>query len=99
MYEQLLPIGSVVKLQGVSREVMIYGVLQKTPEGEKYDYVAVPFPEGYTTVMTVIAFNHKNIEEIIFRGYESDTYKDFSALLALSQMQEEDKSNQETPKE
>ena len=34
-----------------------------------YDYVGVPYPEGYIGQESAMLFNHDNIEEITFKGY------------------------------
>ena len=45
--KELLPIGSVVTLQGTAKKVMIIGILQMQQEsGKLYDYLGVPYPEG-----------------------------------------------------
>ena len=44
----VLPIGSVVKIQGIKKPIMIFGYLQKSGlgNGKVIDYVGVPYPEG-----------------------------------------------------
>lgn len=42
---ELLPIGSVVKIKGVTKKMMIYGVKQTDQEtGKEYDYIGVVYP-------------------------------------------------------
>lgn len=89
MYEKLLPIGSVVKLKAAERRVMIYGILQQSPEDERFDYVGVPYPEGYTTVMTKVAFQHSDIEEVLFQGYEDEERAKFMVCLELMELDED----------
>ena len=46
--KDLLPIGSVVLLKDATKKLVIIGVLQVNAEQNKmYDYLAVPYPEGY----------------------------------------------------
>ena len=46
--KDLLPIGSVVLLKEATKKLVIIGVLQVNPNENKiYDYLAVPYPEGY----------------------------------------------------
>ncbi|MDR0858014.1 MAG: DUF4176 domain-containing protein, partial [Oscillospiraceae bacterium] len=48
MPKDLLPVGSVVLLNGADKRLMIYGVLQLNPEdGVQYDYLGCLYPEGY----------------------------------------------------
>lgn len=82
-YEYLLPIGSVVQLYNGEQKVMICGVLQKgLSTGERtFDYVAVPYPMGEYDPRIKIGFDHTDIENIIFRGYEDEERKAFLVFL------------------
>lgn len=82
-YEYLLPIGSVVQLYNGEQKVMICGVLQKgVSTGEKtFDYVAVPYPMGEYDPRLKIGFDHADIENILFRGYEDEERKAFLVFL------------------
>ena len=62
-YEYLLPIGTVVKVKDVEQRLMIYGILQKgtTVPGRTFDYVAVPYPEGFLDARLNIGFDQENI--------------------------------------
>lgn len=73
MLEKLLPIGSVVRLQGGTKRVMIIGIRQTSPEDQKtYDYLAVLYPEGNMGTEYQMLFDHEAVEEICFRGYEDE---------------------------
>lgn len=53
--KDLLPIGSVVLLKDATKKLVIIGVLQVNAEQNKmYDYLAVPYPEGYLGQITII---------------------------------------------
>lgn len=46
MTKDLLPIGSVIKLHGAEKKLMITGIsVQQENDSKVYDYIAVPFPE------------------------------------------------------
>ena len=65
--KDLLPIGSVVLLKDATKKLVIIGVLQVNAEQNKmYDYLAVPYPEGYLGSDNNYLFNQG---DIIFRGY------------------------------
>ena len=66
--KNLLPIGTVVRLKGGKKNLMIVGILQQDDFGNKYDYIACIFPEGYIDEETFFMFNQNDIEEIIFFG-------------------------------
>lgn len=91
MYDYLLPIGTVVKVKEIKREVMIYGVLQRDFEKkEMLDYVAVPYPEGYSIDSLTITFNHDDIETVVYRGFEDDRRQIF--LTAISSIRKDEKN-------
>ncbi len=96
-YEYLLPIGSVVRLKNAERKLMIFGILQKekAETGRIFDYVAVPYPEGLQGMGLNIGFNHEDIEEIIWRGYEDDDRKAFLLLMEASLWKREKEQRKE----
>ena len=76
----LLPIGSVVLLENGEKRLMIYGIKQlgsEEYEGMEFDYVGVPYPEGYIGHEYAYLFNHSDIAETISRGYEDDERTEF----------------------
>lgn len=83
-----MPVGSVVRLKNAARKAVIMGFMQKVTSKDKpedspkfYDYMAVPYPEGYLGIGTVFLFNEENIEEVCFRGYESRESRGYVALV------------------
>lgn len=72
----LLPIGSVVLLHNGKKKVMIIGVMQKDKK-EVYDYLGVLYPEGNLGPNSQVLFNHENIDEVFFRGYENEERSEF----------------------
>jgi hypothetical protein len=70
--KELLPIGSVVLLEKGTKRVMVFGVKQTSLEEneEEFDYIGVMYPEGYIGKEYQFLFNHSDIAEIVFRGYE-----------------------------
>lgn len=68
---ELLPIGSIVLLEEGIKKLMIYGVKQTdNADGKLYDYIGVVYPEGNMGEGTQFLFNHENIDQIVFRGFE-----------------------------
>ncbi|MBQ6832059.1 MAG: DUF4176 domain-containing protein [Oscillospiraceae bacterium] len=71
--KSLLPIGSVIRLNGAQKCLMVFGVCQTHKESnETYDYIGVLWPEGNLGAETQILFEHKDIQEILFVGYETE---------------------------
>lgn len=71
MYKNMIPIGSVVRLKGGSKDVMIVGRVQTKAGDEKiYDYSACYYPEGVLGADSFFFFNRDAIEEIYFVGFQ-----------------------------
>ena len=69
----LLPIGSVVLLKNGQKRLMIFGVKQTDNDtGVEYDYIGVMYPEGNMGEAGQYLFNHSDIDQEFFRGYEND---------------------------
>lgn len=79
--KKYLPIGSIVLLKGGTKKVMIYGRRQMNVEKKVFDYVACFYPEGNISDQYNFLFNHDNIEEVIFKGFEDEDEKDFVNML------------------
>ena len=91
--EALLPNGSIVLLKGGNKRLMIYGRKQivtgeeneedqkESIGGTMFDYLGVPYPEGYINQDYAYVFNHSDIIDIIFRGYEDEEEEDFQEIL------------------
>lgn len=66
----LLPLGSVVLLKGAYKRLQIIGLVQADRETRKlYDYVAVPFPEGYVDEDHVVKFQTEDVDRIFAIGH------------------------------
>ena len=70
---ELLPIGSVVLLKNGIKKAMIIGMMQSTD----YDYLGVLYPEGFFDVKSMFFFNHDQINDVVFRGYENPERAEF----------------------
>lgn len=71
----LLPVGSVVQLKEGTKKIMIMGLLQQKLEQDSkniYDYVGVPFPEGFQSAEMNYLFNSSQIDKLFFIGYQDD---------------------------
>ena len=76
--KDLLPIGSVIWLKDAERPLMIFGVKQQNLEtNEEYDYIGVIYPEGNMGTESQFLFMHKDIEKVVFRGYEDTSREEF----------------------
>jgi len=66
--KEILPIGSIVLLDGATDTLMIIGYLPKGIDEVKRDYMGVPYPTGLMDMDSVKAFNRTDIKEVIFEG-------------------------------
>lgn len=87
MEGNLLPNGSIILLKGGNIKLMIYGrkqilVTEDERNGRMFDYLAVPYPEGYISPEYTYVFNHEDIEEVVFKGYVNEEEEDFQTVLS-----------------
>ena len=90
--ELFLPIGSVVKLKGAEKRVMIYGIMQVASNEEEkkiYDYVGVIYPEGNVSPEDQLFFNADDIERIDFYGFSDYERQEFMEEVKESFLKEE----------
>ena len=79
----LLPIGSIVLLKDGEKRLMVSGIMQSEADGDgkEYDYLGLLYPEGHIGDQFQYLFNHEDISEIVFRGYEDAEREEFLAKL------------------
>lgn len=82
-YERVLPIGSVVLLNGADKRVMIIGYQRKTAlDSEKiYDYCGCMYPEGFWGPEAATVFDHDQIDRVIAVGLQNMMQIEFSERL------------------
>lgn len=75
----LLPIGSIVLLKDGEKRLMINGIMQSdvSGSGANFDYLGILYPEGHIGDEFQYLFNHEDIAQIIFRGYEDEERVEF----------------------
>ena len=74
---EYLPVGSVVTIKGNIRKTIIIGRGLVTMPGTDmmyFDYGGCLYPEGLQSD-TIMYFNHRDITEVIFRGYDDEDNK------------------------
>lgn len=80
--EKYLPIGSIVIIEDGEKKLMITGFCAINEEDSTtYDYCACIYPEGYLAADNVFLFNHDQIKEIFYLGYDDDEEKEFKKVL------------------
>lgn len=69
VYNEFLPIGSVVVLKGDEQRLMICGRIQaRVNDTHIYDYTGCLYPEGVVDADRMFFFDHDSIEAIHFIG-------------------------------
>ena len=83
MTEKYLPIGTVVMLQNGKKELMITGYLvsENGNQNEVYDYSGCLYPEGIISSDQNAVFNHNQIQEILFTGFDGSKFQEFKDKL------------------
>lgn len=86
MFEQFLPIGSVVLLKESTKKLMITGIMPVSQDdpNNPYDYIGVFYPEGFLSNEYTYLFNHSDINDIVFYGYQNPERADFLMKLEES---------------
>lgn len=70
MKNKFLPAGSVVSLDGAEKKLLIIGsAVERENDKNVYDYIGVPYPEGYVDSETMFLFMAKDIKEVHFIGF------------------------------
>jgi len=74
-----LPIGSIVRLSGGTKRVMIFGRrIVHSASGTVFDYTSCLYPEGFMDIDNCFLFNHERIEEVYHLGFQDEEELAFS---------------------
>lgn len=75
--KHFLPLGSLVRLKGGKRKLVIIGINQIGSDNKNYDYSSCMYPYGYLNSDELFLFNNENIEEVIYKGYVDKELEDY----------------------
>lgn len=83
MEEKYLPIGTIVRLQGAAKKLMITGFCSAPTDNpdQIFDYSGCIFPEGLISTNQIALFNHNQIDEVSFKGFVDDEEQLFKKRL------------------
>lgn len=62
-------VGTVVRLKGANRDIMIIGYGGLDGASCVHDYIGVPYPMGFTSPDMLMAFDTSQISKVIFFGH------------------------------
>lgn len=83
MNKTFLPVGSVVLLKNATKKIMITGFCSLSPEhqGKLFDYTGCLYPEGLLSSDQICLFDHDQIGEVFYKGFENEEEKEFKTKL------------------
>lgn len=94
--EGLLPIGSVVLLEGGEHRLMVTGYCQHLANSDvMYDYVGCLWPEGHMKPDENFTFNADAINDVFFLGYQTDGQKVYLAKVEAAMKALRSRENKE----
>lgn len=80
--ETYLPLGTVIKVEGLETPIMIFGRSQQQADSDKiYDYAACDYPAGSVNPEDTYLFDNEIIETIYFVGYMDEDEAEFQQYL------------------
>lgn len=95
MKKSLLPIGSVVLLNGAEKRLMICGRVQTDVNTNiTYDYSACLYPDGIISSSELYMFNNENIDKVYFLGFQDGEELQFRKFLNEELSKNEDDGEQ-----
>ena len=71
-YDNILSIGSIVKLKGTDGLAMVVGYTQVSDDNTYSDYLGVKYPAGLDNKREFLKFNSEDITGVEFKGYSND---------------------------
>lgn len=94
--KNLLPIGSVVLLKDATKKLMIIGILQINPSdnNKMHDYLGVLYPEGFIGEKNNFLFDHEDINDVIFAGYQNPEREVFIKAIGTLYDQQQKQENE-----
>lgn len=78
--DNMLAIGSVVKLKGADILAMIVGYGMATDK-QYYDYLGVLYPNGLSAYKDYLYFNVDEIDNVVFSSYKDESYESLRKVL------------------
>lgn len=90
MYDKYLPIGTVCTVRNSNKKLMVisYFSLEYNGNVKMYDYKGCVYPEGLLLPSQTVSFNHEDIENIEYMGYQNDQYQVFNNTLTREEVGE-----------
>ena len=85
MYENMLPIGSVVLLKNANKRVMIVSrIVVAKGSTDIYDYCGCYYPEGIIDIDSLTFFNRDDIDTLYFVGFQDGEELQFRSQVLAS---------------
>ncbi len=79
--KEMLPLGTIVQLNGGRNEYMIIGYMMRDDKQHIRDYAAVRAPAGLLSLTDVYLIDEKDITNLVFRGCDNEKHQRFAAYI------------------
>lgn len=83
--EKILPVGTVVNVEGLEAKQIIIGLLlENSNDGKVYDYLGAVYPIGYFPNENISFFDNDSILEVLHEGYHGPDHDEYVELLEIA---------------
>lgn len=93
--DRYLPVGTVCTLNNTNRKYVIIGYfsLEYKSNVKLYDYIGLPYPEGFLKRNMVSSFNHSDILNIDYLGFINEDFEKFNNIICESTIETDSEDN------
>lgn len=90
--EKYLPIGTICTVKNHQKKVMIIGAFSMDYNGKVriFDYKGCDYPEGMLLNNKTYSFNHSDIENVVYMGYQDEFYETFNKNITGQNVSKDD---------
>lgn len=88
--DRYLPVGTVCTINNTNVKYVIIGYfsLEYNYNVKLYDYIGLPYPEGFLKKNKINSFNHSDITNIEHLGLINDDFENFNNIMCESSIEE-----------
>ena len=96
--DRYLPVGTVCTINNTNRKYVIIGYfsLEYGSNIKLYDYIGLPYPEGFLMKNKINSFNHSEITNIEHLGLVNEDFENFNNILCDSSIEAEENKESES---
>ena len=85
MYNDMLPIGTIVNLINFPHKLVIIGYSDESSKSKDvlYKYVACLYPYGFMDRKNIYTFENKDIKQLVYLGLKDEKFVEFKNELNI----------------